>query len=90
MNPPTCDGPLTTVAVPASSTVTPLIHLGMRSIDSMSARQQLNQFHVAGSLLVAALLGLATSSWSAFMVALAALIGVGCLGGAIRPARRGR
>ena len=41
----------------------------------MGARQKLNEAHIVGSLAVAGVLGLATGSWTVFVVTGAVLIG---------------
>ena len=51
----------------------------------MGARQKLNQAHVNGALIVAAVLGLMTGSWIIFFIASAMLIGAATYGGEIRP-----
>jgi hypothetical protein len=51
----------------------------------MSARRKLNGAYLAGALVVAWLVGLATGSATVFAVALAALVGVGLVAGDIRP-----
>ena len=56
----------------------------------MGARQKLNDLYVTGSLAVATAVGLTSGSWFAFLAALGVLLGMGCLGGDVRPARRGR
>jgi hypothetical protein len=51
----------------------------------MSAREKLNGVYVAGSVVVAALLGLLTGSRAVFFVALGSLLVVNGLSGNIRP-----
>ena len=50
----------------------------------MGARQRLNEAHTIGIFVVAGFLGLVTGSWTVFILAGAALIGVAILGGEIR------
>ena len=50
----------------------------------MGARQELNKFHVLGSLGLAGFLGLASGSWTVFAVAGAVLIGAAFCTGQIR------
>ena len=56
----------------------------------MSARQKLNAAYIQGGLIVAALVGALAQSWVVFAIAAAVLIGLGLLGGEIRPRRRHR
>lgn len=50
----------------------------------MGARQKLNQSCVNGALVAGGLLGLAAESWTVFLLATLAGIGLGILGGDIR------
>ena len=50
----------------------------------MGARQKLNEAHINGALIVAGLLGLATGSWTVFILAGAGLIGLSMHSGGIR------
>jgi hypothetical protein len=52
---------------------------------NMGARNELNTFHIMGSLGVAGILGLATGSVAVFVIAGAALIGAALYTGEIRP-----
>lgn len=54
----------------------------------MGARQKLNQAHVNGALVVAALVGAVTQSWIVFVVAALLAVGLSVHGGGIRT--RGR
>src|SRR5436305_721899 len=53
----------------------------------MGARQKLNVAYGQGGLIVAALVGLLARSWAVFAAMCAVLIGLGLLGGEIRPRR---
>lgn len=55
---------------------------------TLGARQKLNAAYLNGALLVAALIGTATESWSIFLAAVLIGIGVATLSGDIRPDRR--
>ena len=54
----------------------------------MGARQKLNDLYVTVILIMAALVGLLTSSWVAFLATMFVLINIGYLGGAVRTAGR--
>jgi hypothetical protein len=54
----------------------------------MSARQDLNRFHVLGSFGLAAIAGVLTGSWLVFVVVMAILIAISLFTGEIRPRRR--
>jgi hypothetical protein len=56
----------------------------------VGARHDLNKFHVIGSLVAAAILGGATSSWTVFAVTGAALIATAIYTGEIRGRGRRR
>jgi len=63
---------------------------GLLSQGDRSVRAKRNDIGINGSLLGAALIGLAARSWSAFLATLIVLLAIGCAGGGIRPSRRGR
>lgn len=56
----------------------------------MSARKKLNQAYVNGALVIAAVVGLATQSWTAFVLATAFLVVAALYAGDIRPTSRRR
>jgi hypothetical protein len=56
----------------------------------VSARQKLNTAYFGGSLFLAGIAGVATSSWAVFCIALAILLGSNLYLGEIRPQRRRR
>jgi hypothetical protein len=56
----------------------------------MPARERLNAAYFQGSVLLAALIGWACSSWAAFVAAPVVLLGGNLLAGEIRPAKRRR
>jgi hypothetical protein len=56
----------------------------------MPARERLNAAYFQGSILLAALIGWACSSWAAFVAAFVVLLVCNLLAGDIRPNRRQR
>jgi hypothetical protein len=50
----------------------------------MGAKQKLNSAHLSGALVIAGLIGLATQSWTVFLVALSGFIVVDVVAGDIR------
>lgn len=57
----------------------------------MSARKKLNQANVNGAVVIAAVVGLATQSWTVFVLAATFVVVVGLYAGDIRVGgRRGR
>jgi hypothetical protein len=56
----------------------------------MGARLKLNQVYFGGTLVVAAIFGLASSSWVMFGISLALILAANLQTGRIRPARTGR
>lgn len=54
----------------------------------MGARHKLNEIFFGGSIVFAALVGLASQSWSAFALVLAVLLVLQVAEGNIRPSRR--
>ena len=56
----------------------------------MGARRKLNQVHVAGSIALAALAGLASGSWAVFAITGALLLAAGVGNGDIRPDKHRR
>ncbi len=54
----------------------------------MGARQKLNQAHVNGALVIAALVGAVTQSWVVFVLAALLAAGTSVYGGGIRPRLR--
>ncbi len=55
----------------------------------MGARQKLNQAHINGCILFAAVIGFVCGSWAAFLVSVAVLVGLDLMAGNIRT-RHGR
>ncbi len=53
----------------------------------MRAREKLNGAYATGCLLVASLFGLATESWTVFVIALVMLLGLSVNNGDIRPGK---
>jgi len=56
----------------------------------VSARNKLNVAHTNGCLVIAAFVGMMAESWAVFLLAFAALVAGGIVGGDIRPRPRGR
>lgn len=56
----------------------------------MGARQKLNQIHLVGSAVVAAILGWLTGSWMVFFIVLVILLVLCCFTGDIRPRQNQR
>lgn len=56
----------------------------------MSARKKLNQAYVNGALIIAAIVGLATQSWTVFVSATTFLVLAALYAGDIRPTSRRR
>jgi hypothetical protein len=56
----------------------------------MGARETLNSVYLIGSLVLAALAGCVTGSWTVFVVSLLVLVAANLHAGRIRPGRRGR
>jgi hypothetical protein len=54
----------------------------------MGARQKLNAAYLNGGLLIAALVGIATESWSLFLLVLIISVVSSCYSGDIRPGPR--
>jgi hypothetical protein len=54
----------------------------------MGARRELNRIHITGSVGIAALMGLVTGSWIAFVLMLIFLIALSVYTGDIRPKGR--
>jgi hypothetical protein len=50
----------------------------------MGARQKLNQAHLNGALVIAAVIGAATQSWAIFWIAALFVVGSGIYAGGIR------
>lgn len=56
----------------------------------MNARRKLNAGYLQGSVLIAGLLGWASSSWMVFVIALVITLIANFMAGDIRPFQRGR
>ncbi len=56
----------------------------------MGARQKLNQAHLNGALVIAAVIGVATQSWTVFWIAAAIAAGSSLHSGDIRLRGRGK
>ena len=56
----------------------------------MGARQQLNSFYVTVAIIIAAIIGGVTESWTIFLIAVAVLISMMLHSGDIRPDSRNR
>jgi hypothetical protein len=56
----------------------------------MGARTSLNAIYLSGTLVLAAVLGLATGSWGIFLISLGVLIAANVHAGRIRPTSRRR
>lgn len=54
----------------------------------MGARQKLNQAYLNGALVIAAVVGIATQSWSVFWLAVIFVVGSALYAGEIRPNSR--
>jgi hypothetical protein len=56
----------------------------------MGARRKLNEIHLAGSVALAAAIGLASGSWSVFAIVGVVLISASLVNGNVRPDRHRR